>query len=102
MPKFLGYFALGFFFACSGQQAARADTVFSFTGNLRSDASFITCGGGCTLGPSNADGDYSQWAAVSRTVQVAAPSTMEAITFSHGGGTNGQGTMIAPGGFEPY
>ena len=27
---------------------------------------------------------------------------MEGITFSYSGGTNGQGTVIAPGGFEPY
>jgi hypothetical protein len=27
---------------------------------------------------------------------------MEAITFSYGGGTNGDGTVIPQGGFEPY
>jgi hypothetical protein len=29
-------------------------------------------------------------------------SNLEAIAFSYGGGTNGNGTMVAEGGFEPY
>ena len=47
-------------------------------------------------------GDYAQWAAVVRTFSVIAPSTMQAITFSYGGGVNGAGTTILQGGFEPY
>jgi hypothetical protein len=80
----------------------RADTVISYTGDLRTDATFTSCGTGCTLDATSTDADYAQWAAVVRTFIVAAPSTMEAITFSYGGGTNGSGMTIAQGGFEPY
>ena len=79
-----------------------AAVIYSFTGNLRTDATFTSCGSGCTLGAGNADSDYAQWAAVVKTFTVAAPSPMTAITFSYGGGTNGAGAVIAAGGFEPY
>lgn len=80
---------------------AYADTI-SFTGNLRDNATVIDCGSGCTLGPSNTDGDYAQWAAVVDNFTVSTTSAMEAITFSYGGGVNGAGQTIAEGGFEPY
>jgi hypothetical protein len=75
---------------------ASADT-FSFTGDLRTDATFLP-----PDPPPFTDGDYAQWAAVVRAFNVAAPSTMEAISFSYGGGTNGNGAIIAQDGFEPY
>jgi hypothetical protein len=81
---------------------AQAAAVFSFTGDLRADATFTSCGMGCTLGPANTDADYAQFAAVVRTFSVASPSMMDAITFSYGGGINGAGMTIAQGGFEPY
>jgi hypothetical protein len=80
---------------------AEADTI-SFMGNLRTDATFNSCGAGCTLGPSNTDGDYAQWAAAVAGFHVSAASAMTAITFGYGGGTNGAGMSIAQGGFEPY
>lgn len=79
-----------------------ATLVFSFTGNLRTDATFVSCGEGCTLGPANPDSDYAQWAAVVRDFHVTNASAMQAITFSYGGGVNGAGMTIAEGGFEPY
>lgn len=80
---------------------ANAETI-SFVGNLRTDANVTGCGSGCTLGPSNTDGDYAQWAAVVDSFVVGTASQMRAITFSYGGGTNGAGTAIPEGGFEPY
>ena len=50
----------------------------------------------------NTDADYAQWAAVVTNFTVASASTMQAITFSYGGGKNGAGMSIAEGGFEPY
>ncbi|MCX6628470.1 MAG: DVUA0089 family protein [Candidatus Solibacter sp.] len=80
----------------------RAATIFSYTGNLRTDANFVSCGAGCELDGASLGSDYAQWAAVSRTFHVSAASTMTAITFSYGGGTNGAGSLIADAGFEPY
>jgi len=77
-------------------------TVLDFTGDLQTDATFTSCGTGCTLGPSNTDSDFAQWAAAVADFSVVTTSAMEAITFSYGGGTNGAGTPIAQGGFEPY
>jgi hypothetical protein len=85
----------------AGVGQLRAD-ILSFNGDLRADATFISCGIGCTLGAGDSDSDYAQWAAVERDFTVAASSTVQAITFSYGGGTNGNGMAIAPGGFEPY
>ena len=81
--------------------SAQAGTI-SFTGNLRTDATVISCGSGCTLGASDPDSAFAQWAAVVRAFTVSQTSTMQAITFSYGGGVNGLGTAIAQGGFEPY
>ena len=76
-------------------------SVLSFTGDLRSDANFISCGFDCVLRPADTGGDYAQWAAASVDFAVPVASTI-AITFSYGGGTNGKGAVIAEGGFEPY
>jgi hypothetical protein len=76
--------------------------VISFTGDLRTDASFTTCGNGCTLDASNTDSDYAQWAAFGDSFTVPVNSFMSAISFSYGGGTNGNGAVIARNGFEPY
>src|ERR1035437_9426764 len=86
----------------AGVGQSQAGTIQSFTGDLRTDATFISCGSGCTLGAGNSDADYAQWAAVQRGFTVGASSTVQAITFSYGGGINGNGMAIAPGGFEPY
>ena len=86
----------------AGVGQSQAGTIQSFTGDLRTDATFISCGSGCTLGAGNSDSDYAQWAAVERDFTVAASSMVQAITFSYGGGTNGNGLAIGPGGFEPY
>ena len=97
--KSLRYLAVPLFIGMVA--TASADTI-SFTGNLRTDATFTSCGLGCTLGPANTDADYAQWAAVVQTFTVTSPSTMQAITFSYGGGFSGAGATILQGGFEPY
>ena len=76
--------------------------ILSFAGDLRADATFVACGSGCTLSAGNSDFDYAQWAAVERDFTVGASSMVQAVTFSYGGGTNGHGMAIGPGGFEPY
>jgi hypothetical protein len=76
--------------------------TFYFVGDLRADANFTSCGDQCTLGAGNSDGDYAQWAALAVNFNVPVTSQMSAITFSYGGGVNGNGTVIAPNGFEPY
>lgn len=81
--------------------SVRGGTI-SFTGDLRTDATFTSCGAGCTLGPANTDDDYVQWAAVVKDFHVSTTSLMSAMTFSYGGGTNGAGSLIAQDGFEPY
>jgi len=78
-----------------------ADTTF-FSGNLRTDATVLDCGSGCTLGPSNSDFDYAQSAAVVDSFVVGSTSTMSAITYSYGGGTSLTGAVVAAGGLEPY
>ncbi len=85
-----------------GVGKSQAGTIQSFTGDLRTDATFISCGSGCTLDAGNSDSDYAQWAAVERDFHVAVSSSVQAITFSYGGGINGNGLAIDPGGFEPY
>lgn len=80
---------------------SRAETI-SFVGNLRTDANVVACGSGCTLDSSNSDGDYAQYAAVVDSFSVGSTSTMQAITFSYGGGVNAAAQTIAQGGFEPY
>jgi hypothetical protein len=80
----------------------QAGTIQSFTGDLRTDATFLSCGSGCTLDAGNSDSDYAQWAAVERDFNVPVSSAVQAITFSYGGGINGNGLAVDPGGFEPY
>jgi len=77
-----------------------ADTTF-FSGNLRTDATVLDCGPGCTLGPSYSDFDYAQSAAVVDSFVVASTSTMSAITYSYGGGTSLTSAVVAAGGLEP-
>ena len=99
MAKRLLAMLAGLFAAGAGQLQAN---IISFTGDLRVDATFVSCGSGCTLGAGNSDSDYAQWAAVERDFTVATSSLVHAITFSYGGGTNGNGIAIGAGGFEPY
>ena len=76
--------------------------VLFYSGNLRTDANVTSCGSGCTLGPLNTDGDYAQWAAVIDTFTVDSTTSMEAITYSYGGGTSLTGATVSAGGLEPY
>jgi hypothetical protein len=76
--------------------------VLSFKGDLRADATFVACGSGCTLDTGNSDSDFAEWAAVERDFTVGVSSMVQAITFSYGGGVNGNGLAISQGGFEPY
>jgi hypothetical protein len=99
MAKCLLSVVVGVLVAGTGQLQA---DILSFTGDLRADATFIPCGSGCTLNAGNSDPDYAQWAAVERDFTVATSSSVQAITFSYGGGTNGNGMPIGAGGFEPY
>src|SRR5262245_7524157 len=101
MQKFFALLTAAWVFLWLACGTARADTI-SFTGNIRSDATFTGCGSASNLGPRNSDGDYAQWAAVVRSFHLSAASKVEAITFSYGGGTNGAGQVILQGGFEPY
>ena len=82
--------------------AAAHGGVISFVGDLRADANFTACGDLCTLDAGNTDVDYAQWAAFSANFAVPVTSIMSAISFSYGGGTNGNGALIAQNGFEPY
>jgi hypothetical protein len=93
------FFKLGLF---AMSAAAVQGGVISFTGDLRTNATFIACGSGCTLNAGNTDGDYAQWAAFAGTFNVPVSSLMTAVSFSYGGGTNGNGTAITRNGFEPY
>jgi hypothetical protein len=88
-------------FALLGSNSLAANTI-SFSGSLRSDATLIACGPGCILGAGSSDNDFAQWAAVVRNLHIATPSTLRAVTFSYGGGTNAQGVVVREGGFEPY
>ncbi len=78
-----------------------ASTLF-FSGNLRTDATVLDCGFGCTLNSSDTDFDYAQFAAVVDSFTVSSTSTMSAITYSYGGGTSLTGPSVAAGGLEPY
>jgi len=86
-------------FTGAWQGVARAD-VLSFVGNLRDNANVP--GGGYLLSDMVTDLDFAQFTGFAATFTVSAASSMEAITFSYGGGTNGQGTAISEGGFSPY
>jgi hypothetical protein len=79
----------------------QATTLF-VTGDLRTNATVASCGPGCTLGAINSDADFAQWAAVVTQFVVSSATPMQAITYSFGGGTSQNGTVVAPGGLEPY
>lgn len=81
---------------------AQSSTVLFFSGNLRTNANVTSCGFACTLGPSNTDADYAQYAAVVNSFTVSTTTTMEAITYSYGGGTSLTGAVVPAGGLEPY
>lgn len=79
-----------------------ADVIF-FSGNLETNATVTACGSGCTLNPiTDTPSDYAQWAAVVYDFHVATTTSMEAITYSYGGGTSLTGASVPPGGFTPY
>jgi len=79
-----------------------AETIF-FSGNLETNANVTACGPGCTLSPAtNTIYDYATWAAVVYDFTVYTATTMEAITYSYGGGTSLTGVEVAAGGLEPY
>jgi len=86
-------------FTGAWQGVARAD-VLSFVGNLRDNANVP--GGGYLLSDMVTDLDFAQFTGFAATFTVSAASSMSAITFSYGGGTNGNGAVIAEGGFTPY
>ena len=88
-------------FLTTSATAVQGGTI-SFIGDLRADATFTACGDLCALSAGNTDGDYAQWAAFAGNFNVPVNSLMSAISFSYGGGTNGNGAVIAPNGFEPY
>jgi len=81
--------------------ALNANVLF-FSGNLRTNATVTSCGFGCTLGPSDLDSDYAQFAAVVDSFTVSSTTSMEAITYSYAGGTSLTGANVAAGGLEPY
>jgi hypothetical protein len=80
---------------------ASANVIF-VSGNLRTNATVTACGTGCTLGISNTDSDYAQWASVVTQFTVFTTTTMQAITYSYGGGTSLTGPSVSAGGLEPY
>jgi hypothetical protein len=79
-----------------------AATVLFYSGDLRSDANVTSCGPSCVLGVSDSDAGYAQYAAVVETFTVSNTSSIDAITYSFGGGQSQTGTAVAEGGFEPY
>jgi len=102
MTRILSRIGFAIVVIAMGPISTLSAATISYTGDLRTDADFASCGAGCVLDGSSLDGDYAQWAAVSRTFHVGTASTMTAITFAYGGGANGAGTTIADAGFEPY
>jgi len=78
-----------------------AATLF-FSGDLRTNATVVDCGFGCTLDSSNSDADYAQWAAVIIPFTISDPSAVDIVTFGWGGGTSATGPVVPAGGFEPY
>lgn len=91
----------GLFVLAISPMPVSANVIF-VSGNLRTNATVTDCGTGCTLGPSNSDGDYAQWAAAVTQFTVFTTTTMEAITYSYGGGTSLTGHVVPAGGLEPY
>jgi hypothetical protein len=50
----------------------------------------------------NTESDYAQWAAVLYGFDVTTAASMQAITYSYGGGTSLTGATVLAGGFSPY
>jgi hypothetical protein len=73
-----------------------------FSGDLRNNATVTGCGPSCTLGVSDTDAVWAQWAAAVYPFTVTSTSTMYAVTFGWGGGTSGTGAVVLQGGLEPY
>jgi hypothetical protein len=94
-----GLFTAILFVQCVPQLNAE---VLFFSGNLRTDATVLSCGSSCTLDFANYDGDYAQWAAVVKTFVVPIATTIQAISYSFGGGASQTGAVVAAGGLEPY
>lgn len=80
--------------------AAYGDVVF-YSGDLRTNATFASCGPSCSL---VTDADYAQWAGVQINFSLVNPATITATTLSFGGGTSASPahTVVPAGGFEPY
>jgi len=95
-PTFLTIAALAVVAGSSPRMAA--SSIF-FSGNLKTDATVTDCQGDpCTLPD---DGSYATFAAVVDSFNVTSASTMTAITYGYGGGTNAGGQTVDPGGLEP-
>jgi hypothetical protein len=77
-------------------------TVLFYSGDLRADANVTSCGPGCVLDVSDSDAGYAQYAAVVETFTVNSTTSIDAITYSFGGGQSQTGPAVAEGGFEPY
>jgi hypothetical protein len=88
-------------FLFSGASRASAASI-SFSGNLRTDATVLACGTGCTLSSANSDEEFAQYAAVIKSFSVTSASSVQIVSFSYGGGVNGDGASIPEGGLEPY
>jgi hypothetical protein len=75
--------------------AGAGAATISFTGALDT---------ACTLGcqGNTSPAEFAQFSAAVFDFTLAAPTSAYAITFSYGGGVNGNGLAIANGGFEPY
>src|SRR5262245_24999020 len=84
-----------------GQPPARS-VLWFLSVILRTDATVLDCGPACTLGPFDTDGDFAQWAAVVTNFTLSTAGTVQAITYSYGGGISLGGHAVAAGGFEPY
>jgi len=84
-----------FLLSCVFALAPASATTISVLGSLDGDCSY-----GCqgNISP----GDYAQYAAAVYSFTLPSQTAAYAITFSYGGGVNGNGAPIANGGFEPY
>ena len=88
-------------FMLAASTSLTAETIF-YSGNLRTDATVTACGSSCTLNSSDTDYQYAQFAAAVYSFTVYTTTTMEAITYSYGGGTSLTGATVLAGGLEPY
>src|SRR5947207_15941072 len=72
-------------FFAAAQPPARASILF-YSGDLRTDATVLDCGLGCTLGPADSDDSFAQFAALVTNFSVSTAGPVEAITYGFGGG----------------